>query len=466
MREHNQMKKYLFGLLVFGCAMLSSCIKDDDDDVVLSSDCYIVDFSLESIKQMIRTKASDGSDSTYTVNIDGRYFPMTIDHRNQIIENRDSLPFNSIITNLKATVSYSGSMLSYRPVDAKEDSLWTAYKTSDSINFSKPLHFSVTALDGQTFRKYTVKLNVHQQEGDSLYWACSDSVVAGLEGMTGIKAAALDGKLLVLGQTENGVGLLVRDGLGVAGNWEQQNTSLPADADLTTLRVNNDRLYLTSESGSLYTSNDGQTWETLGIQQEGFTLAAVTNQFYYALMNGKLYRSADAVEWTEEELDEENTYLPQDRMLSVSYIQNNGNKRLFIAGASNDGDGAVGLAWSKMWRSDVVEGDAMWMHFNRSTGNDYYFPLLEGQSLFPYDGRLMTFGGKRIDKEGESMGCLYVSNDNGITWKQDLELHLPFELRGVEGPLAATVDANHYIWIIANQQVWRGRLNRLGFVHP
>ena len=104
MREHNQMKKYLFGLLVFGCAMLSSCIKDDDDDVVLSSDCYIVDFSLESIKQMIRTKASDGSDSTYTVNIDGRYFPMTIDHRNQIIENRDSLPFNSIITNLKATV--------------------------------------------------------------------------------------------------------------------------------------------------------------------------------------------------------------------------------------------------------------------------------------------------------------------------------------------------------------------------
>lgn len=277
---------------------------------------------------------------------------------------------------------------------------------------------------------------------------------------------ALRGKLLVLGQTENGVGLLVRDGLGVTGNWEQQNTSLPADADLTTLRVNNNKLYLTSESGCLYTSNDGQTWETLGIQQEGLTLAAVTNQFYYALMNGKLYRSADAVEWTEEELDEENTYLPQGRMLSVSYIQNNGNKRLFIAGASNDGDGAVGLAWSKMWRSDVVEGDAMWMHFNRSTGNDYYFPLLEGQSLFPYDGRLMTFGGKRIDKEGESMGCLYVSNDNGITWKQDLELHLPFELRGVEGPLAATVDANHYIWIIANQQVWRGRLNRLGFVHP
>lgn len=41
MREHNQMKKYLFGLLVLGCAVLSSCMKDDDE-VVLSSECYIV----------------------------------------------------------------------------------------------------------------------------------------------------------------------------------------------------------------------------------------------------------------------------------------------------------------------------------------------------------------------------------------------------------------------------------------
>ena len=153
-------------------------------------------------------------------------------------------------------------------------------------------------------------------------------------------------------------------------------------------------------------------------------------------------------------------------MLSVDYVQGNGNKRLYMAGASDETETAEGLAWSKMWRSDVVEGDAMWMYFNRSDDNQYYFPLLEDQTLFPYDGRLMTFGGRRIDKEGESMACLYVSNDNGITWKPDMDLHLPFELKGVEGPLAATVDANHYIWIIANRQVWRGRLNRLGFVQP
>ena len=138
MREHNQMKKYLFGLLVLGCAVLSSCMKDDDE-VVLSSECYIVDFSLESVKRIIHTKASDGSDSTYTIKIDGSYFPMTIDHRNQIIENRDSLPYNSIITNLQATISYNGSMLSYRPADAVEDSLWNRYSLAAAASSAMPM---------------------------------------------------------------------------------------------------------------------------------------------------------------------------------------------------------------------------------------------------------------------------------------------------------------------------------------
>lgn len=464
MREHNQMKKYLAGLLVFGCAMFSSCM-NDDDEVTLSNECYIVNFSLKSIKQVLHTKGSDGQDSTYTITIDGSYFPMTIDHRNLLIENRDSLPYNSTISNLQATVSYSGAMLSYRPTDAKEDSLWKAYETDDSINFSKPLHFSVTAIDGKSFRIYTVKLNVHQQEGDSLYWNCSDSVVAGLEKMTQVKTAAIDGKLLVLGQTENGMNALMRDGLGMSGNWSQHNTSLPADADLTTLRTKRNTLYLTSKSGQMFTSKDGLQWDALGLPQEGMILAAVTDQFYYATMNGKLYRSADAVQWHEETLDEDPSYLPGCLIQSVHYTQNNGNKRLFLAGASETGN-TMGHAWSKMWRSDTVEGDVIWMHFNRSADNAYHFPLLENQTTFAYDGRLMTFGGKRIDKEGSAMDCLYISNDNGITWKPDLELHLPFELRGTEGPTAATVDANHYIWIIANNQVWRGRLNRLGFEQP
>ena len=59
---------------------------------------------------------------------------------------------------------------------------------------------------------------------------------------------------------------------------------------------------------------------------------------------------------------------------------------------------------------------------------------------------------------------MFFSRDCGITWKPDYELHLPKALLGVGGPIASAVDSDKYIWIIANREVWRGRLNRLGFL--
>ncbi len=459
MREHNKMKKYFLGLLLLGGALLSSCMKDDDDEVTLSSECYILSFELESVRQVMHTTASDGSDSTYVNNIDGSYFPITIDHRTHTIENRDSLPFNSDVSSLLASVTYSGAAMSYRLLGETSDTAWVSYSAEDSIDFTKPLQFAVVAPNATSYRHYTVRLNVHQQEGDSLYWHCSDSIVPPLEGMTGMKAVALGGRLMVLGRTTAGIGLALRDGLDGTARWTAHSPTLPADADLSTLKVKGGTLYLTSPSGQMYSSTDGSLWEEFGTPLSGMQLAAATDQFFYALADGRLYRSADAVEWTEEELDEDIALLPQSHLQSLSYTQSNGNNRLFLAGAS----GSRSVAWTKMWRSAKVEDAAMWMYFNPTADNVYPFPLLEDQALFLYDNRLMTFGGKRKAAEGRAMDCLYASRDNGITWKEDPEIHLPTELEGVEGPLAATVDANHYIWIIANKQVWRGRLNRLGF---
>ena len=85
-----------------------------------------------------------------------------------------------------------------------------------------------------------------------------------------------------------------------------------------------------------------------------------------------------------------------------------------------------------------------------------------------YDGMCLAFGGAS-DYEGgkyEAMSEMFFSKDYGITWKPDYELHLPQELLGVSGPIASAVDRDHFIWIIANREVWRGRLNRLGFLRP
>ena len=64
----------------------------------------------------------------------------------------------------------------------------------------------------------------------------------------------------------------------------------------------------------------------------------------------------------------------------------------------------------------------------------------------------------------KALDAMYVSQDYGITWRPSTDIHLPVELKGADGCITSTVDENYFIWIITNAQVWRGRLNRLGFV--
>ena len=77
----------------------------------------------------------------------------------------------------------------------------------------------------------------------------------------------------------------------------------------------------------------------------------------------------------------------------------------------------------------------------------------------------MAFGGASVTGKGthKAMDALYISQDYGITWNKDSELHLPKALKGVNGPISSVVDDNNVIWIIANGEVWRGKLNRLDF---
>ena len=59
------MKKIILSLsvAVFALCLASSC--DDDENVVLSSDCYINSLTLGNVKRVISTVGSSGNDTTY-----------------------------------------------------------------------------------------------------------------------------------------------------------------------------------------------------------------------------------------------------------------------------------------------------------------------------------------------------------------------------------------------------------------
>ena len=440
-------------LLLLALVLLASSCSEKDNVVNTSNDyCYISSVILGNVKRKVQNT---------NVTFSAVDYEMTINQRTNNIENRDSLPYGSQLSRVIATIHFDGSTLAYR--EKGSNSEWTSYNATDSLDLTKPLELFLTSNDNQSSRIYTLKVNVHQQEGDSLFWKQCDNNVAELTDMTDMKAFVLKDKLFVLGQKISGITLAERSSTEAEGEWtETPITDLPATTDIQTLRQYEDMLYLSTNDGSIFSSADAKGW-----RQEGSTYSAPlklvekTEKYYYAISEGKILRSADASTWEEESLDTDATMLPTTDIRALSAEQANGNNRIILVGQSENSDNAV--VWNKMWNDSEQEENAEWIYFPITHDNNIPCPRLEYLNLLSYDGKCIAFGGASIDNSKKALETMYVSQDYGITWRPDKEHRMPVELKGIEGCITSTVDENYFIWIITNAQVWRGRLNRLGF---
>ncbi|MBQ6225358.1 MAG: hypothetical protein IJJ73_03530 [Bacteroidaceae bacterium] len=439
--------------MLLALVLLASSCSEKDNVVSTSNDyCYISSVILGNVKRKVQNT---------NVTFSAVDYEMTINQRTNNIENRDSLPYGSQLSRVIATIHFDGSTLAYR--EKGSNSEWTSYNATDSLDLTKPLELFLTSNDNQSSRIYTLKVNVHQQEGDSLFWKQCDNNVAELTDMTDMKAFVLKDKLFVLGQKASGITLAERSSTEAEGEWtETPVTDLPTTTDIQTLRQYEDMLYLSTNDGSIFSSADAKGW-----RQEGSTYSAPlklvekTVKYYYAIAEGKILRSADATTWEEETLDTDATMLPTTDIRALSVEQANGNNRIILVGQSENSDNAV--VWNKMWNDSEKEENAEWIYFPITHDNNIPCPRLEYLNLLSYDGKCIAFGGASIDNSKKALETMYVSQDYGITWRPDKEHRMPVELKGIEGCITSTVDENYFIWIITNAQVWRGRLNRLGF---
>lgn len=458
--NNNLMTRCLLILLML--PFLASC-SEDSDDIVSNDYCYIRSVTLGAIKRKVEQRDDEGNVSTVSTSVTGSNFAMTIDQRNNTIENRDSLPYGCQLSAVLVTIAFDGSVVKYRVKDSNNE--WTAYNSTDSLDLTMPLELHLTSNDNLSSRVYTFKVNVHKQEGDSLVWKKCESEVTPLTGMTDMKVFLLNDKLMVLGKNASAVVLAERSGIEAQGTWEEAvTTNLPLTADLQTLRQCAGTLYLSTSEGNVLSSTDAKTWQQEGATYTaGLTLIEKTDDYYYALSEGKILSSFDAVTWEEEKLDTKADSLPDAGVRALSLQQANGNFRIVMVGQRQDCQNAI--VWNKAWNDgwDIYESDAEWMYFPSSPDNRIPCPRLQYLNLIAYDGKCVVFGGASLDNTHGALDAMYVSQDYGITWRPSTELHLPAALKGVDGCVTSTVDKNNYIWIITNAQVWRGRLNRLGF---
>jgi hypothetical protein len=262
--------------------------------------------------------------------------------------------------------------------------------------------------------------------------------------------------LTIVGQNSSDELVCVQHPNTLEGEWTLNSTTGAAGAQPSTLQQRGDKLLMSTNEGSVVESVNGIDWNAASYpSRSGLTLVAASLERVYALCDGKLL-SSDGGDWVEEPLDDEAANLPTDNLNGVFYFKN-AMHRLFLIGRRNAEDKEA-TVWCKTWAEQ--ENAATWMYYTPNQTDQYRCPLLENLTVVPYDNGMQAFGG--------ALSEILHSGDNGVTWKtyDDNDMLVDEALQKVAKKakyLAATADNEHFLWMILDDNVWRGRINRLGF---
>ncbi|MDR0995225.1 MAG: DUF6242 domain-containing protein, partial [Tannerella sp.] len=399
----------------------------------------------------------------------------TIDQLNGLIYNADSLPYGTKVGKVICTLTYSLSYVDGTMVveGAKPDSIW--WNGSDSLDFSVPLYFRVTAYDGKTTKSYKAWVNLHQVNPDTAIWTPYAS--------TGIKpdemkvlpyhlASAASGEedvYIMYAKTGDKLQAFYAPRKQV-GHWtEEPLVGLPAKANLQQVCAMGDTLYAPTTDGKLYYSGNGFQWAEdtsapqikalMGVVDSGYTtpqplLSAVIEE------GGSLRFARRDLEgaWTEGQALPDS--FPLSGFGSIGY-ERLGYAYLMVVAGKDAGQAALNTTWAT--------GDALqWAQMNDP--NMQYFSKREGPVLTYYDNDFYLIGG--LGTDGEAKKDVYRSLDSGISWQvADTMLYLP-KAYPATGYASVAVDADNYMFVFGGKTskaakhtdaIWRGRITRLGF---
>lgn len=386
-------------------AFLSSCLKSDYAETDYPAESSIRDFSIGTLRQTIYGTSSKGEDSIYVDTISYADVPFTIDQINRKIYNKDSLPKEVDVTKVLASISADNGAIYYVNKNGK-DSLWTS---TDSLDFTNEMTFKVLAyseLQNQfVFGKhYTVKVNVHKLNPDSLVWKhFGDKKFA--EGVTFAeqKAVYMNDYIYVFGETAEGNVKIYKANVnrGSFTSWEEVSTSITS-IDINSAIVYNNEIHFIAD-GKLYNLKDNQ----IGSETNLSNLISVNGDKLLAYTTGNKIVSLNSDGTKAKETDFIEGKNLNGRISAVSYTAEHN---------------------TSLWRTIVmknrvkeVESDTTAMVFNNISSEDKwqeYTPINpttcpnQGNiSMISYDGKLFAYG--------EEFDYFYSSTDNGLNWKKE-----------------------------------------------
>jgi len=466
---------------------LASCSTSDTTELVLYGDAAVTSFTLGTMNRYV-----DGVKSTY----DGSKYPFYVDHMKREISNVDSLPAGTDVKHALVKVTSLHNAQVGLELDPKGDTLFI-FTAADSLDLSSTRYLRVYATDGSGYTRYKVDVKVHKQEGDSVVWRRLPTVDH-FAGMSDLKAQCFDGKLYVFGNEGGQTTGYVSSDKGES--WSA--VTLPAgglnDQAWSNLVGSSDSLYIMNGQ-TIWRTVDGATWQAdnstfvNGTTQRTQLFGYGTVQLY-ALTNENGIASKfrpeflDIDYWAYEDRDNDDR-LPTDDVTSVTYplAMSDSTDVILLAGNRQVEVNGKTVWRTQLWRQVFDYSTtglisqfkqtgligSLWSYIEDNGYNPYLLPAMEHVQILRYDDMLIALGGDALNADGVP-ACfeMYKSRDNGITWKEDYKYAMPPTdaasgeiLDSNLSSLAAAVDNENYIYIICagTGEVWRGRLNRLGW---
>ena len=449
-------------------AFLSSCLGNDYGDIEYPSESSIKSFSVGTLHQTFYGKDSQGNDSVYVDTVSYADVPFTIDQINRRIYNKDSLPKEVDITRVVTSISADNAV--YYEKNGK-DTIWSS---ADSLDFTNNITLKVMAYskiqNNFVFGEpYTVTLNVHKLNPDSLVWKhFGDKKFENNSILTEQKAIYNNEEIYVFGKTANGEFKVNKASVtrgNITSDWEEVaiNTT---DVNIYSATAFNGKIY--------YIAND----ELYTLENQGTkvgNLTGLTNILCVSNNNLMVYKKAEneivSIDSEGNELSEGkskfvNGYDLKERLSAISTpsLHNSSLWRTIVM--TNDNDGTVETDTTANVFS-YISSDTEWVKYQPN--NPTTCPNQENISMISYDGKLFAYG--------EEFDYFYSSTDNGLNWKKEEEYMLfPSEEKngikplssyyGEDGSYSTVSEENgnkgSFIWFIwQDGSMTRACLNRL-----